>query len=197
MSLNEPADSEYKMATYPALSTALKNWIAQQPMFFLASAPLQADGHVNLSPRGLDSLRILNEHELVILDLTGSGNETAAHIAENSRLTLMLCAFCGDPKILRLYGQAKVIRSEHSDWPSYRSLFAPAMPGVRQIFHLSINRVQTSCGFGVPLMNFVAQRDALTEWAHKKGPDGIEKYQQTKNARSIDGLPAPGLSMDS
>jgi hypothetical protein len=182
--------------TYPALTVDLKNWIAQQPLFFLASAPLQADGHINLSPRGLDSLRIPTDHELVILDLTGSGNETAAHLLENSRLTVMLCAFQGDPKILRLYGQGRVIRPEEGDWSDYRKLFTRAIPGVRQLFHLQLERIQTSCGFGVPLMDFVAQRDMLIEWAQKKGPDGINRYQQEKNARSIDGLPAPGLNQD-
>jgi hypothetical protein len=182
--------------TYPALTTDLTSWIAQQPMFFIASAPLQTDGHINLSPRGLDSLHILTDHELVILDLTGSGNETAAHLQENGRLTVMLCAFQGDPKILRLYGQGRVILPEEDDWSDYRKLFDPAMPGVRQLFHLRIERIQTSCGFGVPLMDFVAQRDMLLEWARKKGADGISRYQQEKNARSIDGLPAPGLHHD-
>lgn len=182
--------------TYPGLSAELKHWIAQQPMFFLASAPLQGDGHINLSPRGLDSLRLLNEHELVILDLTGSGNETAAHLQENGRLTVMLCAFRGDPKILRLYGQGRVIRPQQPGWGDYRKLFSPAVPGVRQLFHLQIERIQTSCGFGVPLMEFVAQRDMLLKWAQKKGPEGIDTYQHKKNATSIDGLPAPGLSQE-
>jgi hypothetical protein len=178
--------------TYPALTPELKSWIAQQPLFFLASAPLQADGHVNLSPRGLDSLRITGDRELVILDLTGSGNETAAHLHENGRLTLMLCAFQGAPKILRLYGQGCVIQPNDNKWQGYRHLFAADMPGVRQLFHLQIDRIQTSCGFGVPLLDFVAQRDMLLDWARKKGADGIETYQREKNARSIDGLPAPG-----
>ncbi|MBI1423712.1 MAG: pyridoxamine 5'-phosphate oxidase family protein [Gammaproteobacteria bacterium] len=182
--------------TYPALTPELKSWIMQQPVFFLASAPLQANGHINVSPRGLDSLRILDDHALVILDLTGSGNETAAHLHENGRLTVMLCAFSGDPKILRLYGQGKVVWPDSAGWGSYRKLFSPELPGVRQIFHLQLDRIQTSCGFGVPLMDFVAQRDTLSTWARKKGPDGIDKYQHDKNARSIDGLPAPGLCQD-
>ena len=179
--------------TYPALTSELKTWIAQQPLFFLASAPLQADGHINLSPRGLDSLRIINDQELVILDFTGSGNETAAHLHENARLTVMLCAFSGDPKILRLYGHGEVIRPGQPAWPAHRALFEPVLAGVRQLFVLKLDRIQTSCGFGVPLMDFVAQRDMLLEWARKKGPDGITTYQLNKNARSIDGLPAPGL----
>ncbi len=181
--------------TYPVLTAELKTWIAQQPVFFLASAPLQAEGHINLSPRGLDSLRITSDNELVILDLTGSGNETAAHLHENGRLTVMLCAFSGNPKILRLYGQGQVILPDGPNWHDYRKLFAPDLPGVRQIFRLGIERIQTSCGFGVPLMDFVSQRDMLLEWANKKGPEGIEKYQHEKNAQSIDGLLAPGLTV--
>lgn len=182
--------------TYTGLTPELRQWVAQQPMYFLASAPLQADGHINLSPRGLDSLRMTSDNDLVILDLTGSGNETAAHLHENGRLTVMLCAFSGNPKILRLYGHGRVIRPDDSDWENYRKLFATDLPGVRQLFHVHIQRIQTSCGFGVPLMDFVTQRETLLEWAHKKGPDGIEKYQHDKNAHSIDGLPAPGLTQE-
>jgi hypothetical protein len=180
--------------TYPGLTPALKTWIEEQPMFFLASAPLQADGHINLSPRGLDSLRILNETRVLILDLTGSGNETAAHLQENGRLTVMFCAFSGKPKILRLYGRGRVILPEDGRWTEYRRLFAPELPGVRQLFVLDIGRIQTSCGFGVPLMELVGQRDMLFDWARQKGPDGVKKYQRDKNARSLDGLPAPGLA---
>jgi len=179
--------------TYPGLTPALRTWIAEQPLFFLASAPLQADGHVNLSPRGLDSLRILDDTRVLLLDLTGSGNETAAHLQENGRLTVMFCAFSGDPKILRLYGRGRVILPADPQWTEYRRLFAPNLPGVRQLFMLDISRIQTSCGFGVPLMQLVGQRDMLLSWAQKKGPDGIVKYQRDKNARSLDGLPAPGL----
>ena len=182
--------------TYPALTAELKHWMTQQPVFFLASAPLQADGHVNLSPRGLDSLRITGDNEVAILDLTGSGNETAAHLHENGRLTVMLCAFSGKPKILRLYGQGQVIQAGDATWNDYRQLFATNLPGVRQIFVLRIARIQTSCGFGVPLMDFVSQRETLLDWARNKGPDGIEQYQHEKNAHSIDGLPAPGVTPD-
>lgn len=182
--------------TYPTLTPQLKDWISRQPLYFLASAPLASDGHVNLSPRGLDSLRITGDNELVLLDLTGSGNETAAHLLENGRLTVMLCAFSGDPKILRLYGQGRVIQPNHADWDQYRQLFAADLPGLRQLFHVSLNRIQTSCGFGVPLMELVGQRDTLFKWAQKKGPDGIVQYHRDKNSRSIDGLPAPGLTAD-
>ena len=176
------------------MTDQLKDWIEQQPMYFLASAPLEAEGPINLSPRGLDSLRVTADNQVVILDLTGSGNETAAHLQQNGRLTVMFCAFEGEPRILRLYGQAKVIQPGHPDWPENRRLFTENLPGVRQIFRLAISRVQTSCGFGVPLMQFQSQRDQLINWAKKKGEQGIQEYQQTKNRRSIDGLAAPGLS---
>ncbi len=179
---------------HPNITTELANWIGDQPMFFMASAPLAEDSHINLSPRGLDSFRILNEHETIILDLTGSGNETAAHLAQNGRLTIMFCAFSGAPQILRLYGQGRVIRPGDENWSEFRSHFANERPGVRQIFHQQVNRVQTSCGFGVPLMELESQRDLLTNWASRRGEDGIQEYQQDKNATSIDGLPAPGLS---
>lgn len=180
--------------THPSINKELKKWIEKQPMFFLASAPLQSDGHINLSPRGLDSLRIINENELLILDLTGSGNETAAHLYENRRMTVMLCAFDGEPRILRLYGHGTVIQKTNQAWQGYRGHFENDIPGVRQIFHLQVNRVQTSCGFGVPLMIFNQQRDQLTGWASKKGEHALLDYQLNNNAQSIDGLPAPGLS---
>jgi len=179
---------------HPHITPELAEWIAKQPMFFMASAPLAADSHINLSPRGLDSFRVLNEDEIIILDLTGSGNETAAHLAQNGRLTVMFCAYSGAPQILRLYGTGKVIRPDEEKWAEYRAQFADGIPGVRQIFHQQVSRVQTSCGFGVPLMNMETQRDLLTKWAAKRGDEGIQKYQEDNNASSIDGLPAPGLS---
>ena len=178
---------------HASITPELKNWIEQQPMFFLASAPLQADGHINLSPRGLDSLRVLGDLHVSILDLTGSGNETAAHLAQNARLTLMFCAFAGEPRILRLYGRGRVITPHDDEWRHARQHFPAAQPGVRQIFDLRVTRVQTSCGFGVPLMNVIGQRDLLNKWAMQKGPDGIRAYQRDKNNVSIDGLIAPKL----
>jgi len=180
--------------TYPDISNELKHWIEKQPVFFLASAPLQTDGHINLSPRGLDSLRVIDSNQVIVLDMTGSGNETAAHLHENGRLTIMLCAFSGEPKIIRLFGKGTVISANDDSWANYRRQFAFETPGIRQIFHLHVSRVQSSCGFGVPLMDFVAQRDLLTDWADKKGPNGIIQYQKINNAQSIDGLPAPGMA---
>ena len=178
---------------HPSITPDLAEWISQQPMYFIASAPLAADSHINLSPRGLDSFRVLNEREIIILDLTGSGNETAAHLAQNGRLTVMFCAFTGAPQILRLYGQGTVIRPDDDNWLEHRSQFADDLAGVRQIFHQQVDRIQTSCGFGVPLMELDSQRDLLTKWAMNRGEDGIQEYQLEKNATSIDGLPAPGL----
>lgn len=179
------------MKVYDAITPELAEWIAAQPMFFNATAPINAAGHINLSPRGLDTLRIINPHEVAILDFTGSGNETAAHLGENGRMTIMFCAFSGPPRILRLYGRGEVVLPHAADWAELRQYFAVNLPGVRQIFHLQVERVQTSCGFGVPEMQLLGQRSDLLDWAHKKGPDGIRAYQDKNNRRSIDGLPGP------
>ncbi len=184
------------MATvHPAITAELADFIRQQPLFFVASAPLDPHGHVNLSPKGLDCLRILDPHTVAYLDLTGSGNETAAHLAENGRITLMFCAFADPPKILRLYGRGHAVIPDAPQWPSLSAQF-PAYPGTRQIIVAEIERVQTSCGYAVPLMDLVAQRPTLIRWAEAKGPDGIAAYQREKNTTSIDGLPAPPLTTE-
>ena len=173
------------------ITSELANWIAEQPLYFVASAPLSDSGHVNVSPRGVHSLRIMNPNQVLLLDLTGSGNETAAHVTENSRLTVMFCAFTGKPKILRLYGSAEAILPGHQDWATLRAEFPESIAAVRQLFRLDINRIQTSCGFGVPLMDFVAQREILTEWSEKRDEQELIEYRQNKNAKSIDGLAIP------
>jgi hypothetical protein len=167
----------------------LKTFIEAQPLFFVATAPLSATGHLNLSPKGLDCLRLLSPSQIAYLDLTGSGNETAAHLAENGRITFMFCAFSDAPRILRLYGIGTVVLPESPAWRELASRF-PTYPGMRQIVTAEITRVQTSCGYGVPLMEFGAQRDTLLRWAEAKG-ETLPIYQQLKNARSMDGLPAP------
>jgi hypothetical protein len=179
---------------HPCITVELKDWIERQPMYFLASAPLEADSHINLSPRGLDSFRVTGENEVVIMDLTGSGNETAAHLTQNGRLTVMFCAFDNEPRILRLFGQGEVILADDKLWTNYRALFNESIAGVRQIFKLNVSRVQTSCGFGVPLMQLKSQRDLLTKWATKKGEEALKDYRQKKNSQSIDGLPTPAAS---
>ena len=180
----------------PEIDEELAAWIAAQPLFFNATAPLGADGHINLSPRGLDTFRVLGPLEVAYLDFTGSGNESAAHIAENGRITLMFCAFSGAPRILRLYGRGEVIRPGDLDWVSLREAFPTDFPPARQIVRVRVERVQTSCGYGVPLMQFEGQREQLIEWAKKKGPEGLLAYQSMNNRVSIDGLEAPGIDVE-
>ena len=174
----------------PSISDDLARFIAEQPLFFVASAPLGADGHVNVSPKGLDTFRVLTEDRVAYLDLTGSGNETSAHLAENGRITLLFCAFTGNPKILRLFGRGRTVLAGETEWDEMAARF-PALPGARQIVVVDVERVQTSCGFAVPRMDLVEQRDQLPRWAEAKGPEGLVEYRAQKNATSIDGLPAP------
>jgi hypothetical protein len=171
---------------YPQLDDHHKAFIARQHLFFVASAP--RDGRINLSPKGLDSLRVLDERRIAWLDLTGSGNETAAHLRENGRLTVMFCAFEGDHLILRLYGRGRTVRPGEAEWPELAAHF-PAYPGVRQIVLLDIDSLQTSCGAGVPLYEYRGEREALLRWVEKKGEQGVRDYQYEKNRVSIDGLP--------
>lgn len=173
-----------------AITDELREFIGVQPLFFVGSAPLEADGHVNLSPKGLDCLRVLGPHRVAYLDLTGSGNETSAHLAQNGRITLMFCAFHGPARILRLYGRGATVLPGSPEWAALRPLF-PDYPGVRQIITVNVHRVQTSCGFAVPRMEMVGERDTLHRWARSKGEEALVDYRQEKNARSIDGLPAP------
>lgn len=178
----------------PQIDKELADWIAAQPLFFVASAPLSGEGHVNLSPRGLNSLRVLDPHEVAFYDLTGSGNETAAHLAENGRITLMFCAFEGAPRILRLYGRGEVVRPGEAKWEGLIGHFDSGLPQARQIIRITVTRVQTSCGYGVPLMSLQNERDDLINWAEKKGGEGLSDYQRRNNHHSIDGLPAPGIT---
>jgi len=166
----------------------ISKFIGEQQMFFTASAPLESSGRINLSPKGIDTFRILDEQKVCYLDLTGSGNETAAHIAENGRLTIMFCSFTGAPLILRLYGRGEVVRQSSEKWNDLAKLFDDYV-GTRQIIVLHVESLQTSCGFGVPLYEFKSDRNQLIKWAEKKGDDGIEKYWRDKNQTSIDGLP--------
>ncbi len=160
--------------------------MTQQKIFFVATAG--NEGRVNLSPKGMDSLRILTSNQLIWLNLSGSGNETAAHILENPRMTLMFCAFEGSPMILRVYGNARAIHSRDEEWGKYINLF-PEYPGSRQIFLLDIESAQTSCGFAVPRYQYQEDREDLVDWAEKIGEDGVEKYWKEKNQLSIDGKP--------
>ena len=173
------------MEVFDALNDDHIRFIEAQKMFFVATGG--ADGWLNLSPKGLDSLRVLDNNRLVWLNLTGSGNETSAHVQENPRMTLMLNAFEGPAEILRIFGQAKVVHHKDEAWDELVNLF-PYSDGSRQIFDLSIKRVQTSCGYAVPEYTFKKDRDILTKWTKARGTHGIQDYWRQKNTQSIDGI---------
>jgi hypothetical protein len=164
-------------------------FIADQHMFFTASAA--ATGHVNISPRSTDMFRILGDNAVMYLDRTGSGNETAAHLRADGRLTIMFCAVSGPPLIMRLYGRGRVIRRESAEFADrLRDLFDNNAPlGARQMVHLAFDLVQTSCGYGVPLFEYTEERPQMDSWAKAKGVDGIEAYWREKNQVSLDGFP--------
>lgn len=165
-----------------------KAFIEHQKMFFVASAPLSADGHVNVSPKGLDSFRILNDNRVAYMDITGSGNETSARILENGRITIMFCAFDGAPNIMRLFGHGRTILQEDAEW-SELSVHFELHPSTRQIIVIDVDMVQTSCGFGVPFYEYTGERDQSYKWAESKGEDGLLAYREEKNRTSLDGLP--------
>ncbi len=171
---------------YDRLNPELEKFITEQQIFFVATAP--HNGRVNLSPKGMDVLRVISDREIAYLDLTGSGNETAAHLLENGKITLMLCSFTQKPLIMRIYGKGQAVHPRDGVWQEYLSHF-PAIAGTRQIIQIQIEQVQTSCGYAVPFYEFVSHRPVLEEWAEKKGESGIAEYWQKKNQQSIDGLP--------
>jgi len=170
------------------IQPAHAEFIRGQHIFFVATAPLQPSGRVNLSPKGLDAFRVLSDHEVGYMDLIGSGNETGAHILENGRITFMFCAFEGAPNILRLYGKGRAIVKGSPDWEKYAPHFT-IHPSTRQLIIAAISLVQTSCGFGVPLFDYQGERDIHFEWAEKKSPAELEEYVRNKNRVSVDGLP--------
>ncbi len=166
------------------LDDASVKFISEQKVFFVATAP--AEGRINLSPKGIDTFKVLNTKRAVWLNLTGSGNETAAHLLENNRITVMFCAFEGKPNILRIYGHANSVYPGDPSWNELIRLF-PELPGTRQLIDIHIDHIQNSCGMGVPILRFQNERDELLCWAEKKGPDGISEYWKEKNKVSIDG----------
>jgi hypothetical protein len=181
------------MATaHDDISPDLAAWIHAQPVFFVATAP-ESGGHVNVSPKGLDSLRVLGPKRVAYLDLTGSGVETIAHVRDNGRVTLMWCAFVGNPRIARVYGRGCVHPIGTEGFDDLAAHF-PELPGRRSIVEIEVDRVSTSCGYAVPLMRYEGERDRLLDWARNKGDNGLATYWQSKNAESIDGLPGlPGV----
>ncbi|MDO5498484.1 MAG: pyridoxamine 5'-phosphate oxidase family protein [Propionibacteriaceae bacterium] len=170
---------------YSSIEPQLVEFIERQRMFFVATAA--PTGRVNVSPKGLDTFRILGPNQVAWLNGTGSGNETAAHVLQDPRMTIMFCAVEGKPWILRLYGRARMIQPDDADWPAAYAQFPP-LEGARQVFVVDVDECQTSCGFGVPLFDYAGQRDLMAKWADNKGADGIAKYQRTKNTKSLDGF---------
>ena len=171
---------------YTELDEKLREFITNQKIFFVGTA--DTDGRVNVSPKGLDSLEILNSNQLIWLNLTGSGNETAAHMLEQPRMTLMFCSFEGKPLILRVYGKARAIHARDEEWAEWSALF-PEYPGARQIFLLDVDSAQTSCGFAVPNYQYQEDRGELVDWTEKIGDEGVKNYWKKNNQTSIDGKP--------
>jgi len=169
----------------------MRKFIEAQHMFFVASAPLSAEGHVNVSPKGRDSLRILSNHSVAYLDLIGSGNETSAHMLENGRVTFMWCAFDGAPNIVRFFGKGRTVLPSDPEFAELRPLFPDYYINVRQIIVAEVHKTMTSCGYGVPFMEYVGERDTMERWAETKGDEGLIAYQCEKNTTSLDGLPTP------
>ncbi|MET0084565.1 MAG: pyridoxamine 5'-phosphate oxidase family protein [Sedimenticola sp.] len=171
---------------YPSISEAHQQFIERQKLFFVATS--MPEGRLNLSPKGMDTLRVTGPNRVVWMNLTGSGNETAAHLRHDPRITLMFCAFEGDPMILRLYGEAHAVHAGDDDWDGLAGLF-PAMTGARQFIEVDVDLVQSSCGSAVPLYDYVTDRDGLAKWAEKKGREGVRRYWKERNLLSIDGVP--------
>jgi hypothetical protein len=176
--------------TYDEIDGTLRTFIERQKMFFVATAPLAPDGHINLSPKGLaGTFAILDERTIGYLDLTGSGVETIAHLRENGRICVMFCAFEGPPRIVRVHGTGDVVEPHDEEFASLNAHF-DGYPGVRSIIRVRANRISDSCGYGVPLYDYEGERDQLQRWADRKGEDGIAQYQRDNNTESLDGLPS-------
>ena len=171
---------------YDRIEPPLQKFIEKQPIFFSGSAA--REGRINVSPKGMDSLRVLDPNRIIWRNLTGSGNETAAHLDDSPRMTLMWCAFSGPPMILRTYGIARGVHRNDPDWDELNSHFEPNI-AARQIFDLSVDLVQKSCGYAVPEMDYVQDRDTLTKWAGAKGEDGVRDYWVNRNGETLDGVP--------
>jgi hypothetical protein len=176
---------------FSTITPQLKDWLEAQKIFFVATAPLSADGHINCSPKGLDSFRILDDNTVAYQDLTGSGAETIAHLRENGRIVVMFCAFDGPPRIVRLHGIGEIVTPDNQEFPPLDSLFHHHA-GTRAYIRIRLDRISDSCGYAVPLYDFRQDRDVLDKWTDAKGEDGLTTYRDAKNKLSIDGLQALG-----
>jgi Pyridoxamine 5'-phosphate oxidase len=176
-------------SVFPKIDDKIRAWISRQHMFFVATAPLAAGGHINCSPKGGDSLRVIDDHTLIYLETAGSGVETIAHLRENARILIMMCAFDGPPKIYRFHGRGEVLLPTHADFAAYAALFDNDLLGIRSVIRVHVERVSDSCGFGVPLMDFREDRKASRKWSEQHGAQAIRDYVGKKNLASIDGLP--------
>lgn len=173
---------------YDTIEGRVAEFIERQHLFFVATAPLDESGLINLSPKGLDTFRILGPREIAYLDFAGSGIETVAHLRENERIVVMFCAFDGPPNIVRLHGRGSAIEPGEEGFDALSNRFDP-VPHIRSIIRVAVDRISDSCGFGVPLYRFEGERDQLTRWAEKKGKAGVVDYQNENNRKSLDGLP--------
>lgn len=173
--------------TFQSISAELRQWLGEQRVFFVGTAPLAAEGHVNCSPKGADSFRVLGEREVAYADLNGSGIETIAHVQENRRIVLMFTAFSGRPRIVRLHGRAEVIYPSSPAFTLLNPLF-PGLVEIRAVLRIDVTRISDSCGMAVPCFDYVNDRTLLDDWARRKGSEGLADYRTTKNATSIDGL---------
>lgn len=174
---------------YDEIGESLQSFIAEQPMFFVATAPLGSNGRINLSPKGMDSLRVVGANTIAYVDLVGSGAETIAHLRDNGRITIMWCSFGPKPRILRAYGRGSHLLPADDEFGGLAKLF-PEFRAVRSIIRIEVERMADSCGFGVPVMDLVEHRPSLIEWADRRSDENLEAYKRQKNTISIDGLPA-------
>lgn len=178
---------------YQEIDARMRDWIGRQKLFFVATAPRADDGLINCSPKGLDSFRVLGPRQCAYADIGGSGIETVAHLKENGRIVIMLCAFEGPPKIFRFYGRGRVIETQHPEFRGLEEKF-PGLPTIRNIIVVDINTIRDSCGYGVPLYDFRGDRESLSNWVHSKTKQELLDYRHDRNATSLDGL--PGLDID-
>ncbi len=178
---------------FAEIDQPIRDWVAAQKMFFVATAPLAGDGLVNVSPKGMDTFRVLGPKTIAYLDLTGSGVETIAHLNENSRITIMMCAFEEPPKIFRFYGKGEVFEAGTEEYAELIPQFEESI-GARSIIRVEVDLIRDSCGYSIPFYDYTGERDVLSKWAESKGEEGIKQFQQENNRESLDGL--PGVSVD-